>query len=292
MAYSTGEYSSTGKALSISDIRKGAVPVSTVRKPAAPSAFTSPSKTVGNIIPRTASTAIPTAAPTATTQINTGRPLSPYGVGGGSPGGGGAQPQPTPIMTPTSTPSGTTGLEGASNDALAAEVAALEAQYGLTLAQIAALGGDVGARANFLLAQLAQQEKFAEEDLVSGLLQRGVYRSGMTARDLSRLADLFGEKRAQVEMDRNSQLQQLELQRGAATAGMRAAQGAAFGNLEAGNTQAQLAQMFNSGTVPNGLALPGDASAMGNPVYSQPDRSGLTVSKADLDKIGSTRFGY
>lgn len=271
MGYSTGEFSSSGTALSVDDLRRGVTPVSTQTRaptptpkpvaaaiapaPIAPTAVQAPATTAGWYSGYTGGAQIGgTVAP------STRRVWGDPGYAGPSSGGGGGGGTAYPMGTPQ-TAVDPMGLQGATNDALQAEIAALEAQYGLTLAQIAALGGEIGARAQMLLDQLAQQEKMEQEDLISSLLQRGVYRSGMTAADLAQLADLFAGKRAEVEFNKTQQLGQLELQRGAATAGIHSGIGASVGQLSGGNTQAELAQMFNSGQVPSGIQPQGVQTA-------------------------------
>lgn len=182
------------------------------------------------------------------------------------PATSGVQPSSSQTAMPTfgySLPNGSSvgmgDLGAASTNALQAQIAALQAQYGLDLAQLAALGGDIGARAEMLMAQLDRQEKVAYEGVISNVLQRGIFRSGITARDLSRVAADFADQRAMLELDKNAALRDIEARRGAANAAMNQGIGGTYGEIQAGNTETELAQLGAGGS-PSALPDPNQAS--------------------------------
>lgn len=183
-----------------------------------------------------------------------------------SPATGGIQPTLTGQNMPTygyNLPNGSSvgmgDLGAASTNALQAQIAALQAQYGLDLAQLAALGGDIGARAEMLMAQLDRQEKVAQEGVISNVLQRGIFRSGITARDLSRVAADFADQRAMLELDKNAALRDIEAQKGAANAALNQGIGGTYGEIQAGNTETELAQL-GAGEMPSAIPDPNQAN--------------------------------
>ena len=98
---------------------------------------------------------------------------------------------------------------------------------------------------------LDRQEKVAQEGVISNVLQRGIFRSGITARDLSRVAADFADQRAMLELDKNAALRDIEAQKGAANAALNQGIGGTFGEIEAGNTETELAQL-GAGETPSG----------------------------------------
>lgn len=167
---------------------------------------------------------------TGTTLIND--PVGPVG-----PGGPGVVNDPD-----TGQPTGPPGLGQVSQEAIEAQINALTAQYGLDLEGIAALGGEIGAQARFLLAQLQRDQGFAQEDLLGNLVGRGVFRSGITARDTGRLQGDFAARRAQVEMNKGQQLRQLAERAGLARVALARGKADTISQIDAGNLPAEIRQ--------------------------------------------------
>lgn len=174
------------------------------------------------------------------------QPAAPVRTGGGagrgkglapaSPGsGGGAGPAPGAEETEDT-------LAGLSAEALEDAIAALEAQYGLTLEEIVALGGDIGARAALLRNELERRAVLAQEQLISNLLNRGLFRSGIAARDLGRLREDIASERAQFEQDVSSRLRELQRRAGMGAADLERQKADIRRQIEAGNLDAEVAQ--------------------------------------------------
>lgn len=170
---------------------------------------------------------------------NTGVGTPPAGPGGGGDG-----------TTPTGPPTGPGGPGGEENpdlgqvsrEAIEAQINALTAQYGLDLESIAALGGEIGAQARFLMAQLNRDEGFAQERQLGQLVGRGIFRSGVTARDTARLQGDFALKRAQVEQDKGARLRQLAERAGVAKVGLARGKADVISQIDQGNLTAEIRQ--------------------------------------------------
>ena len=163
----------------------------------------------------------------------------------GGPNTGGVLAPPVDETGMRKNPDGTEGPPGlgqVSREAIEAQISALSAQYGLDLESLAALGGQIGAQAKFLLAQLQQDEQYAQEGLTGNLVGRGVYRSGITARDTGRLQGKFANQRAQVEMNKSQQLRQLAERAGLAKVGLARGKADVISQIDAGNLNAELRQ--------------------------------------------------
>ncbi len=170
-------------------------------------------------------------------------PGGPGGAGGGGGGGGEVGPS-DPGGGPGGGPGGPDTLGGASAAAIEAQINALTSQYGLDLEGIAALGGEIGAQARFLMAQLQRDQGFAQEDLLGNLVGRGVFRSGITARDTGRLQGDFAARRAQVEMNKGQQLRQLAERAGIAKAGLARGKADVISQIDNANLPAELRQVM------------------------------------------------
>lgn len=137
------------------------------------------------------------------------RPAAPR-AGGGAP-----QPAPRAAETPAETPAAGGGADNElariSADAVRDAIAALEAELGMTIDEIAALGGEVGARAQRLLAELDRQAVLEREQLIGSLLRRGLFRSGIALRERQRLEEAVGMRKADVEARKGEQLRRLEM---------------------------------------------------------------------------------
>lgn len=114
------------------------------------------------------------------------------------------------------------GLAELSMDAIRANIAALEAQYGMTIDEIIAAGGAAAADAQFMLGQLAKQEQRQTEQLIGSMVTRGLLRSGITAQNLARQQGDFADVRARQQEVLGREQQGLERQGASANANLQA----------------------------------------------------------------------
>lgn len=124
--------------------------------------------------------------------------------------------QPPVVQPPTTTAEETGG--GAPNDSLqrfteqdiAAALAAIEAEFGLTREELLRDQTMIGAQYRLLTAQLARQRSRALEGAEAGALQRGLFRSGIFASEVGEIGQQFAE--VEAEQSAAKQAQQAELQ--------------------------------------------------------------------------------
>ncbi len=134
-------------------------------------------------------------------------------------------------------------LQGASREAITSQIDALTAKYNMDLSSLAMMGGQIGAQAKFLMAQLDRDAGFAQERLEGNLAGRGMFRSGVTARDTSRLQGDVANQRAEIELNKADRLREL-IDRGAgAKANLAQGKANAISGIDFGNIQAELRQL-------------------------------------------------
>ena len=135
---------------------------------------------------------------------------------------------PTPTTTPTVTPDvpeivateeadaavvEAADPTGAFADSLAkfteqdiqAALAAIEAEFGLTRAELMRDQTMIGAQFRLLTAQLARQQEKALGQAEAGALQRGLFRSGIYAAEAGEVGQQFAEKQAEFQTAADAQ---------------------------------------------------------------------------------------
>jgi hypothetical protein len=85
----------------------------------------------------------------------------------------------------------------------------IEAEFGLTRAQLLADQTTIGAQYRLLEGQLARQRQLSLQGAEAGALQRGVFRSGIYAKEYSDVAGQFAEQQAQLAQQQSSEEGQL-----------------------------------------------------------------------------------
>lgn len=225
-------------------------------------------------------------APTVTTG-NTPVPTAPPGGGGNPPAPPGTPDQP---VDPGS-------LAEISRRAIEGQISALEAQYGLDLASIAALGGEIGQQARFLLAQMGIDQERAQEGLIGNLVGRGVLRSGITARDFGRQSQDFAMRRAEIEMNKGQRLRQLAERAGAASAAMGRGKADVIAQIDQGNLPAEIRSRLLGelqGLTPQDIQRALDAAYSGNQqsLSDIMDRTGQGGLNFSGQQVGSAVDSY
>lgn len=193
-------------------------------KPTVTSTVSSARKTIGaaakgvSSVPVTSPIAI--TAPTSTKY--TGAKTQPAPVTGGgavSAGTGsvatpGIAVAPQPILDPkidekVADPTGDGGfndqLAQFTEDDIAAALAAIEAEFGLTREELLRDQTLIGAQYRLLTAQLARQREKALGQAEAGALQRGLFRSGIFAAEVGDIAQQFGEAQAEAQTQYQAQ---------------------------------------------------------------------------------------
>lgn len=123
--------------------------------------------------------------------------------GGAAGGGGGGGAAAAPAAPPAEGGGELASVGGLSADQIEAAISFIESQFGQSIAEIAAAGGEAGRVAQNLLAELQRQKRNAVEAQISQLLSRGFLRSGIAARDRARLQEQVAAREAEI----NSRLQ-------------------------------------------------------------------------------------
>jgi len=175
-------------------------------------------------------------------------PVTTGGGGGGATGGGtpsfvppttntgGTPPTSTTPQTPAGPAAAGAGSAGAASalagfteDEISAALAGLEAQYGMTRAQLLADQTQAGAQYRLLLAQLERGRVQGIETATNDAVRRGIYRSGILGENIADVeaATLSGRSQAEAELQAREQATQEQLR------GLDAAQQAQAAQIEA-----------------------------------------------------------
>ena len=140
------------------------------------------------------------------------RTAAPRGSGGPSTQPTPGAKAPSPAQSPAEAPE-TGSLPDLTVQAIRDAIAALEAQYGLSIDQLAQAEGDIGEQARILLQQLDEQIQLEQEALVGSLLRRGLFTSGIALREMERAQRQGVQRKAEVERQKGTRLRQIEGQR-------------------------------------------------------------------------------
>lgn len=120
----------------------------------------------------------------------------------------------TPVQDPhvdevIADPAGTGGfndtLQKFTEEDIAAALAAIEAEFGLTREQLMADQTIIGAQYRLMTAQLARRRESALEQTEAGALQRGLFRSGIYAAEAGKVSQEFADAEAQAFQEKTSQ---------------------------------------------------------------------------------------
>lgn len=141
-----------------------------------------------------------------------------------STGGGSTAPQvagraqtpvtETPVQDPNvdvvvADPAGTgefnDTLQKFTEEDIAAALAAIEAEFGLTREQLMADQTIIGAQYRLMTTQLARRREQALEQTEAGALQRGLFRSGIYAAEAGKVSQEFADAEAQAFQEKTSQ---------------------------------------------------------------------------------------
>ena len=138
-----------------------------------------------------------------------------YRSGGGLSGGGGGVVTPATPQTPgtppppqgpaapttTEGPGAASALAGYTEDEISAALAGLEAQFGMTRAQLLADQTQAGAQYRLLLAQLERGRVQGIETATNDAVRRGIYRSGILGENIAEVEGATLDQRRVAEED-------------------------------------------------------------------------------------------
>lgn len=166
------------------------------------------------------------AVGTGTTGYSTTGSFSGSNSGGSSAYVG---PEATGSTTAPDTSQGNASAQGSDSTRAMLEAAlrAIEAEYGLTSAQLLTDESDIGRQYRLLLAESQRMGMQAGEQLQAGALDRGIVQSGIFADQAAQLQAQLAEQRAAYASDRDAQLARLTAQQAALPAQQAAAEAAA-----------------------------------------------------------------
>lgn len=151
---------------------------------------------------------------------------------GGGGGGGGASFVPPPFVAPPPAtpslapppPAAPTGggdggvadlvaeLNDLSEEQIAAAIAAIETEYGLTRTQLMADKSSVGSEYRLLIAHLNRAKSQALQDVTNSAQERGLLRSGIRAEQQTQVARDFAEQEAAATAQKAQQEQAITAQ--------------------------------------------------------------------------------
>lgn len=146
--------------------------------------------------------------------------------GGGATSGGGGGVYVPPVNTggvtgsidPVSEPNpgrggvaggettGSTTLEDLTEEQISAAMAAIEAQYGMTREQLLSDRSMAGLAYQRLTAELTRAREVAQQGVEQDALRRGLFDSGISARQQGTLAQQFAEQRAVAAQERQARI--------------------------------------------------------------------------------------
>lgn len=140
-----------------------------------------------------------------------------YGSGGGGTGSVPPPTSPSPSSGPTTTDADTgtepvSDIEQLSEEQLAAAIAAIEAEFGLTQSQLEADRTELGARYRMLRQQLANARRSAIEENQLSFEGRGLLRSGQRLRSDAELLQQFALQQAGLAQEQAAQQASVEAQ--------------------------------------------------------------------------------
>lgn len=150
-----------------------------------------------------------------------------------------SQPPAAPAATGTDTYADSQLAQFTEQD-IAAALAAIEAEFGLTREQLLADQTMIGAQYRLLTAQMARAQARALESAESGALQRGLFRSGIFAAETGDIAQSFGEQQSQLAQQTAEQTSGLQAQIDALEAQKAAAKAAEETAIRRGEMTARL----------------------------------------------------
>lgn len=184
-----------------------------------------------------------TAPPAPVTQPSTAtggvsKPATTTGTGTGTTTTT-TQPPAGPVDTGTDTYADSQLAKFTEQD-IAAALAAIEAEFGLTREQLLADQTMIGAQYRLLTAQMARAQARALESAESGALQRGLFRSGIFAAETGDIAQSFGEQQSQLAQQTAEQTSGLQAQIDALEAQKAAAKAAEETAIRRGEMTARL----------------------------------------------------
>lgn len=114
-------------------------------------------------------------------------------------------PAPADAAEATGTPEGESdALAKFTEEDIAAALAEIEAEFGLTQAELMADQTMVGAQYRLLYAQLGRQRERALQGAEAGALQRGLFHSGIYAQEVGEISGEYAEARAQYLKDQQA----------------------------------------------------------------------------------------
>jgi hypothetical protein len=99
-----------------------------------------------------------------------------------------------------------------SAEAIAATIAAIEAETGLTREQLLVDRTDKGRQYRFLVAQQQRARGLALEDVENAALERGLFRSGIAAEDVAQTEATFAEQIAALQAQQASEQAAIDAQ--------------------------------------------------------------------------------
>lgn len=217
------------------------------------------------------------------------------GASGGSPSNGSPvvyTPTGTNAPTTTGTPStpetpagpeaagpGSAGaardLAGYTEDEIAAALAGLEAQFGMTRAQLLADQTQAGAQYRLLLAQLERGRVQGIETATNDAVRRGIYRSGILGENIADVEGAYvgGVGQAEAQLQARNQATEAQLR------GLDAAEAAQAAQIEA-QLRSQYARTLLEAGIAPGAAMSGGAGAASAAAAPQVNTQGIVGGAA------------
>lgn len=202
-------------------------------------------------------------------------------ITGGTPETGGTPSTPQTPAGPEAAGAGSAGaaqaLAGYTEDEIAAALAGLEAQYGMTRAQLLADQTQAGAQYRLLLAQLERGRVQGIETATNDAVRRGIYRSGILGENIAEVeaATLEGRGQAEAQLQARTDATRAQLDNLGA---MQAAQAA---QIEA-QLRSQYARTLLEAGIAPGAAMSGGAGAASAAAAPQVNTQGVGAVAPNL----------
>lgn len=207
-----------------------------------------------------------------------------YRSGGGLSGGGGGVVTPATPQTPgtppppqgpaapttTEGPGAASALAGYTEDEISAALAGLEAQFGMTRAQLLADQTQAGAQYRLLLAQLERGRVQGIETATNDAVRRGIYRSGILGENIAEVEGATLDQRRVAEEDLSARTTATETQ----LRNLNAMQAAQAAQVEAQLRSEYARTLLEAGIAP-GAAMSGGAGAPSTAAVPQMNTQGV-----------------
>lgn len=197
----------------------------------------------------------------------------------GTPSTGDTPSTPQTPAGPAAAGAGSAGaaqaLAGYTEDEIAAALAGLEAQFGMTRAQLLADQTQAGAQYRLLLAQLERGRVQGIETATNDAVRRGIYRSGILGENLAEVEGAYvgGVGQAEAQLQAREQATQAQLR------GLDAAEAAQAAQIEA-QLRGQYARTLLEAGIAPGAAMSGGAGAASAAATPQVNTQGVVGGAA------------